>query len=81
MKVKDLKQLIERIHELFPLPVDPKFKGTHNIILNENGDLTLCIWFQNADNEIKYIPVFFDDEEIVDPDEIMELFLEVTKHA
>ena len=48
MKITDLVDLMNNLHEIFPLPEDGKFKGTHDITLNKKGQLQVGIWYSCA---------------------------------
>lgn len=65
MTVKELLEVFEEIHKVFPLPTSEEFKGTHHIILSrETNKLELCIWVEMDNEIIRRIPFRFEEEDM-----------------
>lgn len=64
MNPVDLKNFMNTVLDVFPVPRENNFKGTHSITMSpETRSLELGIWHLCPDGEIRNFPVYFDDSD------------------
>lgn len=60
----DFVEILHRLHILFPINRNgTSFKGTHHLIINDDGDPELRIWIRTAHNRFRMIHITCDPED------------------
>jgi hypothetical protein len=81
MNSKELKELFEIVHKVFPVPNEEDFKGTHAFVINrKTGLLQLEVWvyipdYKGSGSKVRCYMLNFDGEK----EEISEQLLMNTR--
>ena len=73
MNESQLREILELVHDIFPLPEYEDFAGTHHIVLNKEGNVEIGVWYLNKDNMLRVRGIIFDPNEEITGEELLRI--------
>ncbi len=83
MNSDKIVEVLKAVHNIFPVPTEFDFKGTHGFTLTKEGKLELGIW-RLAPDTVKCWSFVFDNEEITEDlvkNELLPAIIEAEKNV